>query len=227
MPGVDGGDQLVLGDLRDRLLRLVTADDGPGGLVPGERGHQRGGRPVAAIRLQVLGDGAGGVHQVADHQGVEHAEAGQRLAEGAEGVEHRVGVEAVGAVGGGQQCAGVDRHPGLAQGAQQHRVQIGGGVDLEVDVLAGVPAQAQGDRPHQDRSVDRRRSRPRGTRSPRRCRGGRWSGPPPPRGARRSPGSSGRGRGHRPARRPRAPARRGGWGRGRRAAGPGPRGGSG
>ena len=98
--------------------------------------------------LEVLADGAGGVHQVPDHQGVEHAEAGQRLAEGAEGVEHRIGVEAVGAVGGGQQRPGVDRDPGLAQGPQEHRVEVGGGVDLEVDVLAGVAAQAQGERPH-------------------------------------------------------------------------------
>ena len=83
------------------------------------------------------------------------AESGQRLTEGAEGVEHRVGVEPVGAVGGGQQGAGVDGDTGLAQGTQQHRIQVRGRVDLEVDILAGVAAQAQRDRPHQHGGVDR------------------------------------------------------------------------
>ena len=83
------------------------------------------------------------------------AEARQRLAEGAEGVQDRIGIEAVGAVGGRQQRPGIDRDPGFTQRAQQHGVEVGGGVDLEIHVLAGVAPQAQRHRPHQDRGMDR------------------------------------------------------------------------
>ena len=152
---LDGGDQVVLRDLGDLPSGLVAAHHGAGSLIPGERCDQRGGGPVGAVGGEILGHGPRSVHQVADHEGVQHAEAGQRLSERTEGVEHRGGVEAVRAVGGGQQRAGVDGDARLPQGTQQHGVQIGGRIDLEVDVLTGVAAQTQGDRAHQHRCVDR------------------------------------------------------------------------
>ena len=154
MAGVHGGDQLVLGHLGARGVACALHLRA-GGLVAGERGDERGGGPVLARLGEILGDGAGGVHEVADHERVEDAEAGQGLAEGAEGVQDGVGVEAVGAVGRGQQRPRVDRDAGLAQGAQQDGVEVRGRVDLEVDVLAGVAAQAQGHGAHEHGGVDR------------------------------------------------------------------------
>ena len=155
MVGIDGGDQLVLGDVRHLLVGLVAAHHGLRLGVTREGGDHGRGDPVGPLGREILGHGAGGVHEVADHEGVGDTETGQRLSEGAEGVEHGGGVEAVGAVRGREQRAGIDRDTGFAQRAQQHGVQIGGGVDLEVDVLAGIAAQAQRDRTHQHGGVDR------------------------------------------------------------------------
>src|SRR5699024_11882122 len=50
-------------------------------LVPGQGRDHGGVHPVAPVGGEVLGDGAGRVHEVADHQGVGDAEAGQGLTE--------------------------------------------------------------------------------------------------------------------------------------------------